>query len=369
MNARRQFTSAFVLLTLALAGCHGGGGGEGPEEAAAAREAALAPRDVRLVAAEVEEDRPFLELVGEVRAFDTVSVSPEVAGTTDTVKVEVGDRVRAGQPLAEVDRSTFKIYLQQAEANLAAAQADLELADKGLERKRDLLSDETIAQATYDQAKAGYDLAAARVLGAEAARDLAMRDWEKSVVRAPAAGSITKRHVVAGQWNDVGQTIFELAIGDTVKVAARVPASWAPRLSGLDGFDFTVGASPTVHKARLYSVDPVVSEASRSFEVVGVAANTAGTLRPGMFANVVLESPEAVRSLWLPVSAIATSDMSQVMMVEDGAITVHRIQVGRRVDGRMEIVGGLADDQPVVADVSGLHRGAKVRIVEDPTSS
>ena len=369
MNARRQFTSAFVLLTLALAGCHGGGGGEGPEEAAAAREAALAPRDVRLVAAEVEEDRPFLELVGEVRAFDTVSVSPEVAGTIDTVSVEVGDHVRAGQPLAEVDRSTFKIYLQQAEANLAAAQADLDLADKGLERKRDLLSDDTIAQATYDQAKAGYDLAAARVLGAEAARDLAMRNWEKSVVRAPAAGSITKRHVVAGQWNDVGQTIFELAIGDTVKVAARVPASWAPRLSGLDGFDFTVGASPTLYRAQLHSVDPVVSETSRSFEVVGVAKNTNGALRPGMFANVTLEAPESKRSLWLPVSAVSTSDMSQVMIVSDGVVTVHRVQVGRRVDGRVEIVDGLEVGQPVIADTAGLHRGVPVRIVEDTKNS
>ena len=368
MNARLQYTSALVVLVLLMASCHGGGD-ETPEQAAATREAALAPREVRLVTAEVEEERPSLRLVGEVRAFDTVSVSPEVAGTIDAVHVEVGDSVRAGQALAEVDRSTFKIYLQQAEANLAAARADLELADKALERKRDLLSDETIAQATFDQAKAAHDLAAARVLGAEAARDLAQRDWDRSVVRAPAAGSITKRWVVAGQWNDVGQQLFDLAIGDTVKVAARVPASWAPRLSGLEGFDFSVGASPTLFRARLFSVDPVVSEASRSFEVVGVADNTAGTLRPGMFANVVLESPETIRSLWLPVSAIATSDMSQVLIVENDTITVHRVQVGRRVGGRIEIVGGLAEDQPVVADVSGLHRGVAVRIVGDADDS
>ncbi len=319
--------------------------------------------------AEVDEERPSLQLVGEVRAFDTVSVSPEVAGTLDAVMVEVGDRVRAGQPLAEVDRSTFKIYLQQAEANLAAAQADLDLAEKGLERKRDLLSDDTIAQATFDQAKAGFDLATARVLGAEAARDLATRNWEKSVVRAPAAGSIMNRHAVAGQWNDVGQMLFELAIGDNVKVAARVPSEWAPRLSGLDGFDFTVGASPTLYRANLYSVDPMVNESSRSFEVVGLVKNTAGALRPGMFANITLEAPEAKRSLWLPVAAVATSDMSQVMIVSDGAVTVHRVQVGRRVDGRIEIIDGLDESQPVIADTAGLHRGVPVRIVDDVTNS
>ncbi len=363
MTARRHPTTPLILLTLAMTACHGGGDGD-PAEASATREAALAPREVQLVTAEVEEEQPSLQLVGEVRAFDTVSVSPEVAGTIDAVRVEVGDRVRAGQPLAEVDRSTFKIHLQQAEANLAAANANLELAEKALERKKDLLSDQTIAQATFDQAKAAFDLAAAQVMGAEAARDLARRNWEKSVVRAPAAGSITARHVVSGQWNDVGQTLFELAVGDTVKVAARVPATWAPKLGGLEGFNFTVGASPTEHHAKLYSVDPVVSESSRSFEVVGVAKNTNGSLRPGMFANVVLESPEPTRSLWLPVTSISTSDMAQVMIVEDDAITVHRVQVGRRVDGRIEIVSGLSADQSVVANVAGLNRGIPVRIVD-----
>jgi membrane fusion protein (multidrug efflux system) len=368
MKTQQLIITAVLFPLLLVAGCHGGGGDD-PQEAAAAREAALAPREVTLVIPEVEDETESLQLVGEVRVFDTVKVSPEVAGAIDSVKVEVGDRVRTGQPLAEVDRSTFKIYLQQAEANLAAARADLDLAEKALDRKKDLLSDETIAQATFDQAKAAHDLAAARVLGAEAARDLAQRNWEKSVVRAPAAGSITKRWVVAGQWSDVGQALFELAVGETVKVVARVPASWAPRLSGLEGFVFRVGASTTAYRAKLYSVDPVVNESSRSFEVVGVAKNTDGLLRPGMFANIDLAAPETTRSMWLPVSAIATSDTPKVMIVENDTITVHRIQVGRRVNGRIEILNGIEPGQLVVENVAGLNRGAPVRVVDNQPNS
>jgi hypothetical protein len=88
-----------------------------------------------------------------------------------------------------------------------------------------------------------------------------------------------------------------------------------------------------------------------------------------MFANIDLAAPETRRSLWLPVSAIATSDMSQVMMVENDAITVHRVQVGRRVNGRIEIVGGLEEGQQVVADVSGLHRGVAVRVIDNEANS
>ncbi|HOC41510.1 MAG TPA: efflux RND transporter periplasmic adaptor subunit [Thermoanaerobaculales bacterium] len=371
MSARHRTPLTIIaasLLASIMAACHPGGG-ETPEAAAAVREAALAPREVRLITPEVREERRSIQLVGEIRAFDSVEVSPEVAGKVEAVRAEVGDRVRSGQPLAEIDRTTYKIYLDQAEAQLLAASADLELAAKELERKRDLLSDNTIAPATFDQAKAAHDLAKAQVQSAEAARSLAQRNWERSVLRAPASGAITSRSVVAGQWTDVGQPLFELAVGEKVKVAAKVPAAWAPQLGGLEGFDFTVAAPAGARHATLYSVDPAVDESSRSFEVVGVADNPAGALRPGMFADVTLQAPESARSLWLPVTAVATSDMSQVMVVEDGAIALRRVQVGRRVDDSLEILAGIEDGQPVVADVAGLNRGAPVRVVGGPADA
>ena len=189
--------SLAVLLSGALAGCHGGDG-EDPAAAAEAVERALAPREVELVEPEVREERPGVQLVGEIRAFDTVHVSSEVAGKVDRVLVEVGDRVSVGTPLVEVDRQTFKIYLDQAEAEVAAAQADLALAGKELERKQDLRSDETISQAALDQATAAYDLASARAAAAEAALGLSKRNYDRSVVRAPAAGFRTARRNTRG---------------------------------------------------------------------------------------------------------------------------------------------------------------------------
>ncbi len=365
MKTSRHHTPIILfaaLLAPLFIGCHGSDNDD-PAAAAEVLEQALAPREVQLVTAEVREDRPSVQLVGEVRAFDTVTLSSEVGGKVDSVLVEVGDRVAAGTPLVEVDRGTFKIYLQQAEANLAAADADLVLAGKDLERKRDLRSDETIPQSTFDQAQAGHDLAAARVAAASAARDLAQRNYERSIIRAPAAGAITQRMVVAGQWADVGAGLLELAIGNKIKVSARVPEAWAPELAGLEGFTFTVGVSGPAHTAKLYSVQPVVEHASRSFEIVGTAAND-GSIKPGMFANVVLEAPSARQSLWLPAAAIATSDLSQVLLVEEGAIAYRKVRIGRRTDGLVEIIDGLSPDEAVVADVSGLSRGIPVTVIE-----
>ena len=362
---RRRFPTviAMTLLVTVLTGCHGSDEDD-PAAAAETLERALAPREVRLITPEVREERPLVQLVGEVRAFDTVIVSSEVAGKVDRVLAEVGDRVTAGTPLVWVDRETFKIYLQQAEANLAAANADLALADKDLERKRDLRSDETIPQSVFDQAQAAYDLGAARALGASAALDLAKRNYDRSVIRAPAAGAVTQRMVVAGQWAEVGEGLFHLAIGDRVKVSARVPEAWAPELTGLEEFTFTVGVSGPVHTAKLYSVQPVVEQASRSFEIIGTAAND-GSIKPGMFANVTLEAPTARQSLWLPATAVATSDLPQVLVVEDGVIAYRKVRIGRRDDGLIEIADGLSADDAVIADVSGLSRGLPVTVVNE----
>jgi membrane fusion protein (multidrug efflux system) len=354
---------AMTLLVTVLAGCHGADDDD-PAAAAETLERALAPREVRLVSPEVREERASVQLVGDVRAFDTVAISSEVSGKVDRVLAEVGDRVTAGTPLVWVDRETFKIYLQQAEANLAAANADLALADKDLERKRDLRSDETIPQSAFDLAQAAHDLGTARVAAASAALDLAKRNYDRSVIRAPAAGAITQRLVVAGQWAEVGVGLFHLAVGDKIKVSARVPEAWAPELAGLEEFTFTVGVSGPVHTAKLYSVQPVVEQASRSFEIIGTAAND-GSIKPGMFAKVTLKAPTAKESLWLPATAVSTSDLPQVLMVEDSAIAYRKIRIGRRDHGLIEIVDGLSADDAVIADVSGLSRGLPVTVVSE----
>jgi RND family efflux transporter MFP subunit len=310
---------------------------------------------------EVREERPAVSLVGEIRPFDHVQVSSEVAGTVESVFVEVGDRVTAGQPLVQIDRDSFRMRLQQAEARVAAAKADLELKRRSLERKEDLLSDRTIPQATFDEAQALFDLAEASLLEAEATRDLAQRDYDKSIVRAPGAGAITVRTTAVGAWADVGMGLVELAVGARVKVVARVPSQWVPYLHGLTTFEFTVRAGEAPRTAKLYSVDPVVSEASRSFEVVGTAPGA--DLKPGLFANITLVSPEPVTTLWLPATAIMASDTPRVLMVENGETVVRKVQTGERDDGMIEVRAGLDADESVILDVAGLGRAFPVVVV------
>ena len=358
---RSRFTTVLgVVAILATAACQPEGAA--PKSQGLSGKESLEPRAVRLVQPEAREERPTLELVGEIRAVDTVTLAAELAGRVDRVLVEVGDRVTIGQPLVGVDRKGYTLILAQAEAQLAAAEADAALAGKELERKADLLSDNTVAQAVYDQTLAQRDLALAQVEAARAARDLAQRDLDRSVLRAPSAGAISNRMTAVGEWADVGAPLLELAAGSKVKVAARVPSDWASSLAGLEGFEFAAGRGDW-REAKLYSVDPVVAGSSRSFEVVGVAPNADGALRPGMFTRVRLSSPTAVRTLWLPATAVAASDMPEVMFVVDGKVAVHNVQTGRRDEGMLEVVTGLSEGDEVIEETAGLMRGIPVEIL------
>ena len=232
-----------------------------------------------------------------------------------------------------------------------------------LVRKRYLRSDETFPLASLDQALAAFELATAEVAAAEASLGLAKRNYERSLIRAPDAGDITERMVVAGQWADVGAPLLELALSGKVKVAARVPESWVGRFTDLETFTITFGSSSKVYTAEVYSMQPMVQEASRSFEIVGTAPND-GSMRPGMFANVRLTSPDSRSTLWLPASAVATSDLPQVLMVEDGHIVYRKVQIGRRDNGALEIVSGLDVGEPVIRNVAGLTRGLPVKVVD-----
>ena len=357
----RRLAVPLLCLTVFATAC-GGGGTDTPEVARKVREKALAPRPVRLTTPEVREEHPTLDLVGQLRSDELVAVPAEVEGRIDAVLVDVGDVVSKGQPLARIDRSTWKTRLEQTEAELGSTVADLALARKELERKKDLLSDKTISQAAFDKAQAQYDVAVAAVKRAQAANDLARRNYERSIVRAPAAGKVASRHVDPGEWADVGKTIVELSTGRGLKVSARVPERFASTFRGIRSFTFTVENDPPM-TATIYSIEPVVEGSSRSFQITGRAANPSGRYRPGMFANVHLEAPAAKQTIWLPRTAVIASDMPEIMLVEDGKTVVRKVQTGRRREGMVEIVKGLAPGEEVIADVAGLARGIPVKVV------
>jgi len=353
--------STILSILLLLSACGPAGEKSSSRDAREKLDKNLQPRKVRLIRAEVRETNPSLEVVGEIRPFDEVDISSEVAGRVDQVRAEVGDRVKEGHMLVRLEAKTFELSVRQADAGLAAAKASLDLTERELERKKDLVSDHTIPQASFDQARARFDLASAELEEAKANLEMAQHRLRVTRIKAPSAGSITRRSVAVGQWIDVGQTIFRMATGSRIKIVARVPSAWAENLQGMENFEYRIGNSKELLKAKLFSIDPVINENSRSFEVIGTTK--AKGIKAGAFARVILKSQRTEKSLWLPTEAVVISDTPRVLLADDSRVSFRRVQTGLRSENMVEIRSGLREDEEVISNVAGLSRDLPVEVL------
>ena len=203
---------AVGALLLALAGC----GGE------AAREA---PRPVLVTRPDEGSQGALGAYAGEVRAREESTLSFRVAGKLVRRRVDVGDRVRLGQVLAELDPGDLRLQAQAARAQFAAADAELTRARADQARYVALAKDKLVSRSTLDQQTAALQAAQGQTNAARAQLDVASNQAGYAELRAPRDGAIASRAAEAGQVVAAGQTVFTLAADGGREVAIAFPES------------------------------------------------------------------------------------------------------------------------------------------------
>src|SRR5690606_34211886 len=164
-----------------------------------------------------------LSYPGEVRARHEPELAFRIGGKVTRRLVEVGDRVKKNQPLAELDPEDARLQLEAARSQVAAAEANLNLAQAERDRYRALLDRQMISSSQYDNAENSYRSAAARLKQARAEFDVAENHATYSVLRAPRDGVIARRSVEVGQVVAAGQTVFTLAADGEREVLFSLP--------------------------------------------------------------------------------------------------------------------------------------------------
>jgi RND family efflux transporter MFP subunit len=339
--------------------------------------AAAKPRpalSVKLVAAEAQDWPQALSASGSVAPWQEAVVGAEISGLRlARVLVNVGDRVKRGQLLAELSSDTVQAELAQSRAAAAEAEAHLEAARLDAERARALqaggsgaLSAQQLQQyLTGEQtAKARFEAARARVRSDE------LR-LAQTRISAPDEGVISARTATLGAVVQ-GQELFRLIRGHRLEWRAEVPAAELARLKpGLGALVEVPGAQPV--RGRLRMVAPTVDAATRNGLVyidLPADAMTAG-LRAGSFVRGQIQLGQA-RVMTLPQAAVQPRDgFSYVFKVGNGG-KVQQIKVGtgRRVGERIELLGGLdAGAQVVASGVGFLADGDLVQVVQGSVGS
>lgn len=313
------------------------------------------------------EDWPrTLAAQGNIVAWQEAVVGGELSGFRIVeVLVNVGDRVRKGQPLARVNAETVAIDVAQARAMAAEAEAVLAEAKANAARSRDLaakgfLSPQGATQAATAEATAAARLAALRArLQAEEVR------LAQTQVLSPDDGTISARTATVGALTQPGQDLFRLIRGNRLEWRAEVTAGELDRLApGMPAVIQLPNGAEVRGRAR--TIAPTVDPQTRNAIVyVDLPAADAGPARAGMFARGEFELGRAA-ALSLPQSAVVQRDgFAYVFRLEAGnRVAQTKIGIGRRVGERIEVTGGLPPDAQVAAAGTGfLADGDVVHVV------
>ncbi|MBI3473801.1 MAG: efflux RND transporter periplasmic adaptor subunit [Candidatus Solibacter usitatus] len=372
---------ALLLIAAALAlSC-----GKPDHPPAPASEAALPVRTTRVVSVEAMGS---YEASGTVRARTTTVLSSKAMGYVREVKVQAGDRVRAGDLLVMLDARDLETGQAQAEAALrearsalpeaaagiAAAQAGLELSQATLRRIEDLLDKKSVSRQEFDEAQARRRVAAAQHEMAVAKRsqvESRIRQAEEAVknaailrgyaeIRAPFAGLLTERRVEPGSLAAPGTPLLTIE-QPSYRLEASVEESRLASIRGGQAVKVVLDALAQTFTGQVSEIVPAIDAASRSF-VVKIDLPAAPALRSGIFGRA--RFPSAPRqALWIPAGALAEQgQVESVFVVEDGAARTRLVTTGGRAEGRIEILSGLGPSDRVISPrPAGLRDGRKVK--------
>src|SRR5438034_6490874 len=250
------------------------------------------PEPVTTIVAQRENWPSTLNIIGTAEAIQGVTVSADLPGTVARMNFESGKAVHSGDVLVELDT-------RQERAQLAAAEAQRDLAGINFGRTQELVKQGVMARTEYDNMSAQQKATEAQVGEIRAT-------IERKTIRAPFSGILGIRQINVGQYLSAGDAVVNLQSLNPIYVQFGVPQQEAGQIRAGRAVRIAADGMPGVEfMGRVSAIDSVVDESTRNVQVQATLANPDGKLRPGMFVQteVILGAARAVVSL--PASAIS----------------------------------------------------------------
>ncbi len=344
-------TSTTVLTTLAfasLATLPGCGTGEASVNDAETQQAAT-PVPVEVAQPTRLDIYATYDATATITSDADAPVIARVAGEVVELLVEEGDVVTAGQVLARLDGERVRL-------EMLAAKANLEQARKEYKRNVDLHKRGLISTSMFEGLQ--YDLEAL-----EATFELKALNYDYSKIRATIPGVVSAREIKPGQNVAVNDVAFRIT--DTAELVAylQIPQAQLPKFQAGHSATLTVASMPdTDFPASIARISPTIDSRNGTFRATAVIDNSDHRLAPGMFGQFTISYEKHVDALVIPAAALLDEDdLTSVYVVSDGEVVRRIVETGIEAAGKIEILGGLDEDESVVVvGHSGLRDGSKV---------
>ncbi len=314
---------------------------------------------------------------GTIEAVTSVDVGTQVSGIIDKVYVDFNDQVKQGELLAQIDRTSLLAQLEQSEATVDQAKAQLKYHQSTYDRTKALYEKELIAQADYDQALYNYENALATLKNAKSAYDKNMVNLNYSTIYSPINGVVLNRVVEEGQTVAASfntPTLFTI-VNDLTQIEVETSVDEADIGKVVQGqrVSFTVDAYPdlkfegSVSEVRL---QPVVTNNVVTYSVILNAPNPDKKLMPGMTATATIYVEERQNALVLPGKTVRFKPDEEFLQqkglefkndpekkfvwIKDGEGGINPIEIETGIDNgkTVEILSGVKEGDDVVSSMS-----------------
>jgi len=311
-----------------------------------------------------------ITLPGSAQAFLDTPIYARASGYLKSWRVDIGDRIKKGDEMAEIETPEVDQQLEQARADLKNAEANLDLSKLTATRSEDLFARKTISNQERDQAVS--DLAAKRALvdsgNANVRRLEQLKAFE--IVTAPFDGIVTARNTDIGALIQAGNAtgareLFHLADNHILRVYFSVPEVFASTIKAGQTAAITFDAFPgETFKGDLVRDSAALDPHSHTLMVEADVQNPDGRLFPGGYATVHLKLPATLGAVNVPANTLLfRAEGARVAVVRNGRIVLIPIVIGRDHGNSFEVIGGLTPKDSVVLDPpDSLVEGATVQI-------
>jgi RND family efflux transporter MFP subunit len=360
LAGRISLMSASLLTIIALHGC-------APEASAPARE----PLQVVVQPARYTDYKRSVSLTGVIRPRTESALAFRTAGRMTARNADVGDHVKAGDILAEIDASEQQAGLKAADASLQAANAVLTQAQLSYDRMKTLLAQGISTRKQFDAANESLSRALQSVQSAEAQRGTALDDLAATKLKAPANGIITTRDGEPGQVVQAAQTVFKMAEDGPRDAVFNLYESILADPPPQNQIDLSLVTDPSVKAtAKVREVSPTVDQSTGTVEAKLVLENTPPQMKLGS-SVVGTAYLRPVRAIVLPWTAMFSLNGVPAVWVVDpksSVVSLKKVDLFQ-YDAEVIVLSKGLDDGELVVTEGGklLRRGQVVKYLQEAT--
>src|SRR5271154_3020203 len=325
---------------------------------------------VSIVSPTNTQDHASLDLPGRLEAYIRAPIYARVPGYLKSWKHDIGDKVKAGDVLAEIDTPDLDQQLMQARADLSVAEANAKLAQISAERWQSLASTDAVAKQDVDTRTFTWNANIAQVKSAQANVDhLAAEEGFKRLI-APFDGIVTARATDIGALINVGAAggaqLFVVSETGKLRIYVNVPQNYVPSVP--PGTQATIGVPE--HPGKTYrgtveassqAVDPTTGTTLMQL----IVDNSAGEMMPGDYASIQLQIAAPAHVLSVPSSALIfdAKGLSIATVGADNRVLLKPVSIERDLGAIVELASGLGPDDRVIENPpDGIGNGDQVRL-------